>query len=133
MSGMWGNNLKISIFGESHGNAIGITIDGLPSGFELDLEEIQREMERRAPGRNNLSTARKEGDKPEILSGFFNGKTTGTPLCGIIRNSDTRSKDYGKLKDLMRPGHGDYTGAIKYAGFNDIEGEVTSLLELQHP
>ena len=122
MSGVWGNNLKISIFGESHGNAIGITIDGLPSGIELNLEEIQREMERRAPGRNNLSTARKEGDKPEILSGFFNGKTTGTPLCGIIRNSDTRSKDYGKLKDLMRPGHGDYTGAIKYAGFNDYRG-----------
>jgi len=122
MSGMWGNNLKISIFGESHGTAIGITIDGLPSGIELDLEEIQRELERRAPGRNNLSTARKEEDKPEILSGFFNGKTTGTPLCGIIRNSDTRSKDYGKLKDLMRPGHADYTGNIRYAGFNDYRG-----------
>ena len=74
MSGVWGNNLKISIFGESHGAGIGITIDGLPSGIELDLEEIDKEMKRRAPGRNNLSTARKEGDKPEILSGYFEGK-----------------------------------------------------------
>lgn len=122
MSGMWGNNLKISIFGESHGNAIGITIDGLPSGLEIDLEKIDKEMARRAPGKSSLSTARKEPDRPEILSGYFEGKTTGTPLCAIIRNSDTRSKDYGKLKDLMRPGHADYTGAIKYEGFNDYRG-----------
>ena len=122
MSGMWGNNLKISIFGESHGNAIGITIDGLPSGLEIDLEKIDKEMARRAPGKSSLSTARKEPDRPEILSGYFEGKTTGTPLCAIIRNSDTRSKDYGKLKDLMRPGHADYTGAIKYDGFNDYRG-----------
>ncbi|MBD7910267.1 chorismate synthase [Clostridium cibarium] len=122
MSGMWGNNLKISIFGESHGNAIGVTIDGLPSGIDLDLCKIDKEMKRRAPGRNNLSTARKESDVPEILSGYFEGKTTGTPLCAVIRNVDTRSKDYGKLKDLMRPGHADYTGAIRYGGFNDYRG-----------
>lgn len=122
MSGMWGNNIKVSIFGESHGNAIGITIDGLPSGFELDLDMIDVEMKRRAPGRSSLSTARKESDIPEILSGYFNGKTTGTPLCGIIRNGDQHSKDYGKLKDLMRPGHADYTGAVKYSGFNDYRG-----------
>jgi len=122
VSGVWGNNLKISIFGESHGGAIGITIDGLPSGVKLDLEKIDEEMKRRAPGRNNLSTARKEGDKPEILSGFFEGRTTGTPLCAIIRNSDTRSRDYGKLKDLMRPGHADFTGNIRYSGFNDYRG-----------
>lgn len=122
MSGMWGNNLKVSIFGESHGNAIGITIDGLPSGVELDLEKIDIEMKRRAPGRSALSTARKESDIPEILSGYFDGKTTGTPLCAMIRNSDTRSKDYGKTKDLMRPGHADYTGAVKYNGFNDYRG-----------
>ena len=122
MSGVWGNNIKVSIFGESHGNAIGITIDGLPSGTELDLEKIDKEMARRAPGKSNLSTARKEKDAPEILSGFFEGKTTGTPLCGIIRNGDTRSKDYGKLKDLMRPGHADYTGNIRYSGFNDYRG-----------
>jgi len=122
MSGMWGNNLKISIFGESHGVGIGLTIDGLPSGFPIDIEKINYEMERRAPGRNNLSTSRKEGDKIEILSGLFEGKTTGTPLCGMIRNSDKRSKDYSKLKSLMRPGHADYTGNIRYDGFNDYRG-----------
>lgn len=122
MSAVWGNNLKISIFGESHGGAIGINIDGLPAGVELDLDAIDKEMKRRAPGRSNLATARKEGDVPEIVSGFFEGKTTGTPLCAIIRNSDTRSKDYGKLKDLMRPGHADYTGKIRYGGFNDYRG-----------
>lgn len=122
MSGMWGNNIKISIFGESHGNSIGITIDGIDPGLEIDLEKVQLEMARRAPGKSNLSTARKEGDNVEILSGFFNGKTTGTPLCGIIRNSDMRSKDYGKLKDVMRPGHADYSGYVKYNGFNDYRG-----------
>jgi len=122
MSGMWGNKLKISIFGESHGTAIGITIDGLPSGFEIDMDEVLKEMARRAPGKSKLSTARKESDTPEILSGFFEGKTTGTPLCAIIRNSDHHSKDYGKLKDFMRPGHGDYPGNIRYAGFNDYRG-----------
>lgn len=122
MSGVWGNNIKVSIFGESHGKGIGITIDGLPSGVELDLIKVSEEMKRRAPGRSAISTSRVEGDLPEILSGFFNGKTTGTPLCAIIRNNDTRSKDYGKLKDLMRPGHADYTGAIRYGGFNDYRG-----------
>ncbi|MBZ0313970.1 chorismate synthase [Clostridium butyricum] len=122
MSGMWGNKLKVSIFGESHGAGIGITIDGLPSGIEIDMEEVLKEMARRAPGKSRLSTARKEGDQPEILSGFFEGKTTGTPLCAVIRNSDQHSKDYGKLKDLMRPGHADYPGFIRYNGFNDYRG-----------
>lgn len=119
---MWGNNIKLSIFGESHGEAIGITLDGLPSGFEIDLEEIDMEMERRAPGRNKMSTARKEGDKVQIVSGFFNGRTTGTPLCGIIKNEDKKSKDYSKFKTVMRPGHGDYPGYLKYNGFNDYRG-----------
>lgn len=119
---MWGNNIKLSIFGESHGNAIGINIDNLPPGFPLDMEEIMREMRRRAPGKNNLSTARKESDVPEILSGYFEGKTTGTPLCAIIRNSDNKSKDYSKIKDVMRPGYGDYPGFVKYKGFNDYRG-----------
>ena len=79
-------------------------------------------MRRRAPGKNNLSTARKESDVPEILSGYFEGKTTGTPLCAIIRNSDNKSKDYSKIKDVMRPGHGDYPGFVKYKGFNDYRG-----------
>ncbi|MVX65125.1 chorismate synthase [Clostridium chromiireducens] len=122
MSGMWGNKLKVSIFGESHGVGIGITIDGLPSGVEINLEEVIKEMARRAPGKSNLSTARKEADEPEILSGFFEGKTTGTPLCAVIRNADMRSKDYGKLKDLMRPGHADYPGFVRYNGFNDYRG-----------
>lgn len=122
MSGMWGNKFKVSIFGESHGAGIGITIDGLPSGFEINMDEVLIEMARRAPGKSKLSTARKEADLPEILSGFFEGKTTGTPLCAIIRNSDQHSRDYGKLKDLMRPGHADYPGFVKYKGFNDYRG-----------
>lgn len=122
MSGMWGSKIKLSIFGESHGNAIGITIDGLPAGFSIDMDKIMMEMARRAPGKSSLSTPRKESDIPEILSGYFEGKTTGTPLCAIIRNSNTKSKDYSKLKDVMRPGHADYTGAIRYKGFNDYRG-----------
>ena len=122
MSGMWGSKIKLSIFGESHGNAIGITIDGLPAGFSIDMDKIMMEMSRRAPGKSSLSTPRKESDIPEKLSGYFEGKTTGTPLCAIIRNSNTKSKDYSKLKDVMRPGHADYTGAVRYKGFNDYRG-----------
>ena len=122
MSGMWGSKIKLSIFGESHGNAIGITIDGLPAGFSIDMDKIMMEMARRAPGKSSLSTPRKESDIPEILSGYFEGKTTGAPLCAIIRNSNTKSKDYSKLKDVMRPGHADYTGAVRYKGFNDYRG-----------
>lgn len=122
MSGMWGSKIKLSIFGESHGNAIGITIDGLPAGFSIDMDKIMMEMARRAPGKSSLSTPRKESDIPEILSGYFEGKTTGAPLCAIIRNSNTKSKDYSKLKDVMRPGHADYTGDVRYKGFNDYRG-----------
>ena len=122
MSGVWGKNIKLSIFGESHGNAIGITIDGLLPGIELDIDYIKSEMERRMPGKSKLSTARKEADQFEILSGYFNNRTTGSPLCAIIRNSDQHSKDYSKLKNLMRPGHADYTGNIRYKGFNDYRG-----------
>lgn len=122
MSGIWGNNIKLSIFGESHGVAIGITIDGLPSGLELDLDSINIEMARRRPGKSELSTPRNEKDVFEILSGYFNGKTTGTPLCAIIRNSDTRSKDYTEIKDKIRPGHADFTANIKYEGHEDYRG-----------
>lgn len=122
MSGVWGNKIKISIFGESHGKAIGITIDGLEPGTELDLGYINKEMERRAPGKNKLSTPRKEEDNFEILSGYFNGRTTGTPLCAIIHNTNQHSKDYEKTKNLMRPSHGDFTGYVKYNGFNDYRG-----------
>ena len=122
MSGVWGKNIKFSIFGESHGKAVGINIDGLKPGIELDLEEIKREMDRRAPGGSSISTDRKEEDNFQILSGFFNGRTTGTPLCAVINNNDQHSKDYHKTKSLMRPSHGDYTGFIKYSGFNDYRG-----------
>lgn len=122
MSSIWGSNIKLSLFGESHGEAIGVNIDGLSPGIELDLEEIKREISRRAPGSSRLSTSRKEKDKFEILSGFFQGKTTGTPLCAIIRNKDARSKDYEKTKDLMRPGHGDFTVSKRYSGFHDFRG-----------
>lgn len=122
MSGIWGNKFKLSIFGESHGKGIGITIDGLPSGFPIDMEKVNFHMGRRAPGKSPLSTARSEGDNVEILSGFFEGKTTGTPLCGIIRNKDNHSKDYSLLKKVMRPGHADYTGNMRYDGFNDYRG-----------
>jgi chorismate synthase len=122
MSGQWGNKVKYSIFGESHGRGIGIVIDGLPSGIKLDMDFISSEMQRRAPGTNEFSTTRKEGDKVEILSGYFNGYTTGTPLCGVIFNENQNSKDYSQMKDLARPGHGDYTGFVKYSGFNDYRG-----------
>ncbi len=114
--------MKYTIFGESHGPAIGVTLTGVPSGLELDMDLIRTEMDRRRPGQNALSTARKEADEVEILSGMFDGKTTGTPLCAIIRNSDTRSKDYSQLKVCPRPSHGDYAGTIRYEGCNDYRG-----------
>lgn len=121
MSSIWGNNIKISVFGESHGPAIGVTIDGLPAGLPVDMDYIRSEMKRRAPGQN-LSTTRKEQDEPEILSGVLEGHTTGTPLTAIIRNANIRSQDYSSLKSIPRPSHADYTGSIRYNGFNDIRG-----------
>lgn len=117
-----GNKLKLSIFGESHGPAIGITIDGLPPGVAIDMDKVLAEMDRRKPGKSLLSTTRKENDTPEIISGFFNGYTTGAPLTAIIRNSDQRSKVYEDIKNLMRPGHADYPAFVKYGGFHDYRG-----------
>ena len=114
--------MRYIIFGESHGPAIGVALEGVPAGLELDLDVIRAELARRAPGQNAMTTARKEKDEPEILSGVFEGKTTGTPLCAVIFNTDTRSKDYAKLKDLPRPGHADYTGFVRYHGCNDYRG-----------
>ena len=122
MSGIYGMNIKMSIYGESHGKAVGVVLDGLPPGLALDEEAIASEMARRAPGQSALTTARKESDAVEIQSGFFNGFTTGTPLCARIANSDQHSKDYSILKDKMRPGHGDYAGNVRYQGYNDYRG-----------
>ena len=107
--------MKYIIFGESHGPAIGVALEGLPSGIALDMDFIASEMARRAPGQNAMTTARREKDAPEILSGVFEGRTTGTPLCAVIRNTDTHSQDYAKLRTLPRPGHADYTGFVRYA------------------
>lgn len=122
MSGIYGMNIKMAIYGESHGASIGLVIDGVPPGLQLDLESIEKEMARRAPGKNQLSTQRKESDSFAIQSGFFEGYTTGTPLCVVIKNSDQHSKDYSILKDKMRPGHADYAGFVRYQGFNDYRG-----------
>ena len=122
MSSIIGNKLKVSLFGESHGEAIGVVINGLPSGINLNLNYIKTQMLRRSPGQNSISTSRKESDSFSILSGFFENKTTGTPLCALIMNEDTESKDYSELKTKMRPGHSDYTGYIKYQAYNDYRG-----------
>lgn len=115
-------NLSLSIFGESHGPAIGAVIDNLPAGEELDFERILEFMARRAPKKDGTSTMRNETDTPEIISGFYNGRTTGEALCAIIRNSDQHSKDYSSIAALARPGHADYTGYVKYKGANDLRG-----------
>ena len=122
MGSTWGNTIKISIFGESHGTGIGVVIDGFPSGVAYDEAFVLREMERRAPGRNKQSTTRKEPDKPEVQSGIYNGKTTGTPICAVIRNTNQRSNDYAELAAQPRPGHADYTGMLRYDSCNDPRG-----------
>ena len=122
MRGSWGNNLHLTLFGESHGAAIGMVVDGLPIGMDVDEEAIAKDMARRAPGRDPTATARREADTVRIVSGVYRGKTTGAPLCGIIENTNTRSGDYEKLKTRMRPGHADYAGYVKYKGMNDPRG-----------
>ena len=114
--------MEYTIFGESHGPAIGVTLTGVPAGLELDRAAMEFELERRATGKNKLSTARKEADQVEILSGLFEGKTTGTPMTLVIRNTDQHSKDYSQLKILPRPSHGDYSGSVRYNGCNDYRG-----------
>ena len=122
MSSFFGKHLQLSLFGQSHGDAIGITIDGFPAGITLDMPFILGELARRAPGQSNLSTARKEADLPEIISGVMNGHTTGQPICCLFRNTNARSADYGDGVDLVRPGHADYTGHIRYFGCEDWRG-----------
>ena len=122
MSSEFGSILKIGVFGQSHGKAIGVTVHGLPAGETVDLEELQRFMDRRAPGRNAQSTARKEADRPVFLSGLAENITCGAPLCAMIENGDHHSSDYAELADKPRPAHADYTAWVKWNGTADMRG-----------
>ena len=122
MSSEFGNILRVSVFGQSHGKAVGVVVDGLPAGEAIDLEELQRFLDRRRPGTGPLSTTRKETDVPEFLSGLEGGKTCGAPLCAVIKNADQHSKDYGELADKPRPGHADFTAWAKWGGRADMRG-----------
>lgn len=117
----YGTLFTITTWGESHGPAIGVIVDGCPAGLALNEGDIQKFLDRRKPGQSRFTTMRKEADQVEILSGVFEGRTTGTPISLIIRNEDQRSRDYGKIKDCYRPGHADYTFDCKY-GFRDYRG-----------
>ena len=117
-----GSSLRLSVFGQSHSEAIGMTLDGLPAGLPVDLDCLQRFLNRRAPGRNDWSTPRRESDRPEFLSGLKDGNTCGAPLTAIIRNTNTRGKDYDALRVVPRPGHADYTAHVRYGGNQDYFG-----------
>ncbi len=122
MSSSYGENIKLTVFGESHSAGIGMTLEGIPAGANIDMDELQAFLSRRAPGRNSYSTARSEADLPEFLCGIRENITVGTPITALIRNTDTRSKDYSQLTVTPRPGHADYTAEIKYNGFQDYAG-----------
>lgn len=122
MSSSFGQALKLSIFGQSHGEAIGVTLDGFPAGMEIDMAALRAEMARRQPGQSPLTTPRREADVPEFLSGVLHGRTTGQPICIILRNQGQHSRDYGDGVDLLRPGHADYTGHVRYFGQEDWRG-----------
>ena len=117
----FGTIFKINTWGESHGKALGVVVDGCPAGLSLDEEDIQRYLDRRKPGTGSMTTPRKEDDKVEILSGVFEGRTTGTPISLVIRNTSQISGDYGEIAGYYRPGHADYTFDAKY-GFRDYRG-----------
>lgn len=122
MSSSYGTNLRLTIFGQSHSGGIGVTIEGLPPGEKVDMEKLQQFLDRRAPGKSKLTTQRKEADLPEFLSGIKDDTTCGAPLCAIIRNNDTRSNDYAPFTAKPRPGHADWTAAVKYHGAQDAAG-----------
>lgn len=122
MSSTYGENLILSIFGQSHSPAIGMTLDGIPAGWRVDFDALQAFLNRRAPGQNDWSTPRREEDRPEFLGGILDGYTCGAPIAAVIHNKNTRSGDYNNLKDCPRPGHADYTAQIKYGGFQDSAG-----------
>ena len=122
MSAVFGERIRLSVFGESHGPAIGMTLTGLPPGEALDMDRLAAFLRRRAPGSASWATQRKEADMPQVLSGLLEGHTTGAPLCMIIPNEDMRSGDYAAPARLPRPGHADYTAQVKYRGFQDQRG-----------
>lgn len=122
MASVFGNVIHLSIFGQSHSPAIGCSLDGLPAGIELDLDAIQRFLDRRAPGRSDTATMRREADAPEFVAGVTDGRTDGAPLAAIIRNADTRSGDYAGLRRVPRPGHADFPARIKYRNMHDVAG-----------
>lgn len=122
MSSVYGNHIKVSIFGQSHSEAIGVVIDGIPAGHAIDMDVLQAFMNRRAPGQSKYTTSRKEADRPEFLSGLVGNVTCGAPICAIIKNTNTRSGDYDNIRDIPRPGHADYTAHIKYGGHEDVSG-----------
>jgi len=121
MFNSFGEIFRFTTFGESHGKAIGVVVDGVPAGIEFDEEFLVNELARRKPGKNRFATQRKEDDLPEVLSGVFEGKTTGTPIAIVIFNKDQRSRDYSNIKDIFRPGHADFTYFHKY-GIRDYRG-----------
>ena len=122
MSNSLGKLFTITSFGESHGNLVGVIIEGCPAGLAIDEGDIQRELDRRKPGASPLTTARKEEDRVEVLSGILDSHTTGAPVCLAVWNKDIDSSEYGKVRFLPRPGHADYTAYVKYGGFNDYRG-----------
>ena len=122
MSSEFGNLLRVGVFGQSHGKAIGVTIHGLPAGESIDLDELNAFLDRRRGGRGGLTTARKETDIPEFISGLENGVTCGFPLCAVIQNNDQHSKDYSELLDKPRPSHADFTANVKWGGHADMRG-----------
>jgi len=122
MSSSFGKNIKIQLFGQSHSECIGVVIDGLPANVRLDMEMIERYMQRRAPGQSSLTTPRNESDTPRIVSGLVDGLTCGAPLCALFANKDTKSSDYDEFKTVPRPSHADYTAYIKTNGANDVRG-----------
>jgi len=122
MSSVLGEKIKLSVFGESHGPAIGCVIDGFPCGIKIDMDAVYAEMARRAPGKDKTATPRREADMPELLSGILNGTTTGAPIAVMIKNTNTKSGDYGNLMTHPRPSHSDYPAFVKYNGCNDVRG-----------
>lgn len=122
MASIFGKNIQVSIFGQSHSSAIGVTLDGIPAGFKIDMDQLSSFLARRAPGNSEFATPRKEADTPEFICGVVNGITCGAPITILIRNTNLRPGDYKNISDVPRPGHADYTAHVKYGGYEDPTG-----------